>query len=186
MWRQPDCLSRSDGEKMTKITDDDLMQHFNLLRTDPQKYLSLADEVVRSNPDDPHAYFSRYQAWNRLGRKDLALADLNKTLSLEHHWITYESRGNLLCELGRYRAALDDFNRAEAMDPEEWAGGFGPLYRADCHACLGDETAALADCARLPDDHWTPGLFGAPAGNKDQVIAEIRRRAAAARSSRQP
>jgi tetratricopeptide (TPR) repeat protein len=174
------------GETMTKITSDVLSEQFNLLRTDPQKYLSLADEFVRSNPDVPDGYFSRHHAWGRLGRKDLALADLNKAISLEQHWINYESRAHLLCELGRYREALHDLNRAEAMDPEEWAGGFGLLYRADCHARLGDETAALADCARLPDDHWTPGLYGAPAGNKAQVTEEIRRRTAAARSSQRP
>ena len=166
---------------MTKITHEYLTQNFTLLRTDPEKFLSLAEELVRSDPDDSRAYFTRHQAWSRLGRKDLALSDLNKTLSLEQHWVTYEARGNLLCELGRYREALDDFNRAEAMDPEEWAGGFGPLFRADCHARLGDETAALADCARLPDDHWTPGVFGAPAGNKAQVTDEVRRRAAEVR-----
>ena len=183
MRRQPYSLTKADGDVMAKITHEYLMQNFDLLRTDPQKYLGLAKELVRSNPDSPDGYFSRYHAWSRLGRKDLALADLNKTISLEQHWVNYDARGSLLCELGRFRGALDDLNRAEAMDPEEWAGAFGLLVRANCHARLGDETAALADCARLPDDHWTPGLYGAPAGNKVQVIAEIRRRAAAARSS---
>jgi tetratricopeptide (TPR) repeat protein len=169
---------------MTKITHEHLMQNFDLLRTDPRKYLDLADELIRSNPDSPDGYFSRSQAWDSLGRKDLALADLNKTLSLEQHWVNYESRGVLLRELGRYREALDDLNRAEATDPERWAGGFGPLFRAECHARLGDETAALADCARLPDDHWTPGPFGSLAGNKAEVIAQVRRLAAEARMPR--
>ncbi len=34
---------------------------------------------------------------------------------------------------------------------------------------------SLADCATLRDDHWTPGVCGAPAGNKDEVTEEIRR-----------
>lgn len=62
-------------------------------------------------------------------------------------------------------------------------GGFGPLFRADCHARLGDEAAALADCETMPDDHWTPGLFGTPVGTKQEVAAELRRRAAAAREN---
>lgn len=168
---------------MTKITHEYLMEHFHLLRTDPKAFLGLAEELVCSNPEDPAGYFSRYQAWYELGRKDLALTDLNKTLSLEEHWINYESRGVLLRDFGRYREAIQDFDRAEATDSEGWSGGFGCLYRAECYARLGNEAAALADCARLGDDHWTPGPFGAPAGNKAQVIAEIHRLVAQARSS---
>jgi hypothetical protein len=46
---------------------------------------------------------------------------------------------------------------------------------------VGDEASALDCCARLPDNHWTPGLDGAPAGNKAEVAAELRRIAAEAR-----
>jgi hypothetical protein len=52
------------------------------------------------------------------------------------------------------------------------------LYQADCHSRLGNKPAALAACARLADDHWTPGLVGAPAGSKAEVIAEVQRRLA--------
>jgi len=55
------------------------------------------------------------------------------------------------------------------------------LYEADSHAHLGDEASALDCCSRLPENHWTPGLDGAPAGNKAEVAAELRRIAAAAR-----
>lgn len=76
------------------------------------------------------------------------------------------SRANLLVEMGRFAEALRDLDAAQAMEPEEWVDCWGPYFRADCHARLGNEAAALADCADLPDDHWTPGVEGAPAGNK--------------------
>ena len=87
----------------------------------------------------------------------------------------------VLRQLGEYRKAIDDFDRSDALDAKGFVDSWGPLFRADCHARLGNEEAALADCARLADDHWTPGIHGSPAGNKQEVIAEIRRRAVAAR-----
>jgi tetratricopeptide (TPR) repeat protein len=166
---------------MSKITSDDLERQFHLLRSAPEQYLAMAQELVRADPDKSDGYWARYQAYETLEKYDLALADLDKVLSLKPQWIVYECRGNVLRALGRYREALADFNRAEAIDPNDWNGGFGHLFRADCHARLGNEQAALEDCAALRDDHWTPGILGAPAGNRDQVLAAIRRLAARAR-----
>jgi tetratricopeptide (TPR) repeat protein len=145
-----------------------------LLRSDPDRYLALVQTYVQEHPSDPVGYFRRHHAWERLGRRDLALKDLDHCLRLEPDWITFLARGRLLRDMGRYENAISDFNRAEAADPEAWPTALGPLYRADCYARLGNEAAALADCARLPDDHWTPGVFGTPAGDKHEVTAEIR------------
>jgi tetratricopeptide (TPR) repeat protein len=164
------------------ISHDDLMAQFHLLRSDPAKYLELANQLVQHDPSDGHAYFSRHQAWAHLNRYDLALADLNKSLSLEPHYVTHRARGKILRDMGRYREAIDAFNRCQEMDPIAWVNALGPLLRADCHARLGNEEAALADCASLRDEHWTPGIFGTPAGNKAEVAAELRRIAAAARA----
>jgi hypothetical protein len=75
----------------------------------------------------------------------------------------------------RYENALQDFGRGEAMDPADWAQeAFGLLFQAHCHARLGHEENALAYCARLPDDFLTPGLEGAPAGDKAQIADQLR------------
>lgn len=171
---------------MTKIiTHDDVDRQFHLLRSDPERFLELTNKLVEQHPTDANAYFVRHQAWSRLGCFDLALADLDTSLGLENHFVTHDARGKVLRDLGRYREAIDAYNRSERMDPIQWRGGFGALFRADCHARLGDETAALADCETMPDDHWTPGMFDLPAGNKQEVAAELRRRAAAVRAGRQ-
>ncbi len=166
-----------------KVTHDDLTQNFHLLRSDPAKFLELADELVRQNPKDHRAYFRRHWPLALLGQHDLALADLDQAISLEEHYGHREARGDLLRDMGRLPEAIDEYDRAESMDPEAWLGGFGPLFRADCHARLGNLEAALADCATLRDEHWTPGMNGTPAGNKEEVAAELRRRATAARKS---
>jgi len=163
------------------MTDEKRMQNFRLLQSNPSEYLEMTDDLVRQNPTDPDAYFSRHQAWIRLGKPECALADLDKSLSLQKHYVTFRARGNVLRRMGNYRAAIDDYNTSEAMNPNAWTGGFGPLFRAECYGRLGDVESALADCATLPEEHWTPGLLGAPAGTKADVIAEIKRVAALAR-----
>ena len=180
-------MSAHEGRVMArgKLSADDLIKNFHLLRSHPVKYLALAQEFVRQNPNDPGAYFSRHWGWAELGRMDRALADLDRALSLEQHPVTYGARAMVLRAIGRHRDAIDDFNRAEALATDRSKVDFDRLFRADCHARLGDEKAALADCALLRDDHWTPGVFGAPKGNKQEVIAEIRRRAAAGRRAAQ-
>ena len=70
------------------------------------------------------------------------------------------------------------------MQPELWPYEFGPLFRADCYARLGNEAAALADCETLPNNHWTPASLVPPAETSRRVAAGLRHRAAAARDQR--
>src|SRR5579875_203603 len=178
----PNPIGIAMGKKMRHVDIDmeGMQRIHHIMHSDPRRCLDICNAHIRANPTDPTGYFTRHQVLNRLGRKDHALADLNKSLSLEPHKTSYRARGNLLRSMGEYRKAIDDFDRAEAMDPAGFEDAFGHLFRADCHARLGNKEAALADCAKLRDDHWTPGLLGAPAGNKDQVIAEIHRLVAVA------
>jgi tetratricopeptide (TPR) repeat protein len=141
---------------------------------------SSANALIEQDPNDSLAYFTRHQAWKSLGQPHLALDDLDRSLALDDHYGAHEARGRVLHPLGRYHEAVAAYDRSEQLDPEQWRGGFGPLYRANSYARLGNEPAAMADCDALPDDHWTPGLSEAPAGNKQEVAAELRRRAAAA------
>jgi tetratricopeptide (TPR) repeat protein len=140
------------------------------------------NDRVRRNPKDANAYYSRHFAWLRLNQPQLALDDLNKVMELDPDQSTLLSRGKVHRQMGNYSDAIADFDRAESLDPGLWENdALGPYYQADCHARLGDETAALACCSRLPDDFWTPGLRGAPADDKREVAAELRRIAARAR-----
>lgn len=139
------------------------------------------DDRIRSHPNDPSLYFSRHQAWDRLGRLDLALADVDTALRLDDKPVRRLVCGEILFRLGRYREALDNFRRGEALDPQLWREMSGPLYEAECHLYLGDGAAALAACARLPDTHWSPGLWGTARGNKDEITADITRRIAEGR-----
>jgi len=57
---------------------------------------------------------------------------------------------------------------------------FLDINRAACHARLGELEAALAQCARIPEDHCMPGFNGAPGGTKAQITETCRKFAAEA------
>jgi tetratricopeptide (TPR) repeat protein len=166
-------------------TPDELRAFHRLLRSDPQEYLRIVNQWIAENPKDSGAYFSRHFAWMTLGEPQRALEDLNKVIELDPGLISFLSRAHVYRHLGHYEKAIEDFNRGEAIDPKEWKdSAFGPFFQADTHARLGNEVAALACCAHLPDDFWTPGFKGAPGGGKAEIADELRRRAAQARRRR--
>jgi len=159
---------------MNKSTPDIDVALHQILCADPQKYVALMSDRINKDPNDSFAYSRRHDGWMHLGQRDNALADISRSIELRPHAVTYLDRGNLLAEIGRHREALDDYAKAEAM-ASDWDDMWGPLFQAHSHAWLGNEKEALAACRRLPDDHWTPGLSGAPGGNKQEVTDEIRR-----------
>lgn len=150
-----------------------------LRREDPQRFFEIVDEWLREDPRNFRPYFRRHFAWADMGEPRRALDDLNKVVELAPTPAAFCARGAIYRDLGEYENALADFRRGEAMNPKEWQdAAITLLYQADAHARLGDETAALSCCGRLPDGFWTPGLGGAPAGNKADVADKLRRIAA--------
>ncbi len=178
----------SDRSELTKepTTPEELLATHKILRSDPQRYLRIVNEWIKENPANIHAYFDRHSAWMRLGEPRLALEDLNTVIDLarEPDPISFFSRGLVYRHLGQYQKALEDFDRGEAIEPKRWEEDvvFGLLYQADLHARLGDEASALAYCARLPDDFWTPDIYGAPGGGKADIADKLRRIAADGRA----
>jgi tetratricopeptide (TPR) repeat protein len=175
-----------DIEEMKEPTSaEELRALHDILRTDPQRYLRIVNGWIEQNRENSHAYFDRHSAWMRIGEPQRALADLNKVIELQSQpsAMSLMARGEVYRHLGHHELALADLDRAETIDPEDWQHGivFGLLYQADSHARLGNEAAALNCCARLPDDFWTPGLNGAPSGDKAEVAEKLSGIAAAAR-----
>jgi len=165
-------------------TPEEVLAMHKLLRSDPRRYLESVNEWLDANPRSSHAYYDRHLAWMHLGEPRRALEDLNKAIELNPDAAGFLSRGEVLRHLGEYNRALDDFARGEALDKEQWrADAIGLLLQADCHARLGDDATALDCCERLPDDFWTPGVGGAPSGDKQAIAGKLRVLAAEARAS---
>jgi tetratricopeptide (TPR) repeat protein len=156
-----------------------------LLRSDTERYLQIVNGWIEENPGNSHAYFDRHMAWIKLGEPQRALADLCMAIQLDPKPVSFWARGDVYRCLGEYEKALEDLGRAEAINPAQWTeDAFGLVSQADCHARLGDEAAALACCARLPDDFWTGSMEGAPGGSKAEIADKLRLIAAEARRRR--
>lgn len=91
---------------------------------------------------------NNYHAWNSLcWTQFLAGADAHETLAacdraveLNSHYInSFDSRGFVLIRLGRYRAAIADFNQALAINPNFGSSLFG---RGVAKAHIGDRSGA--------------------------------------------
>jgi tetratricopeptide (TPR) repeat protein len=156
-----------------------------LLRSDPQRHLQIVTKWIADNPANSHAYFDRHFAWLELGEPQRAIADLEMVIQLDPKPVAFWSRGEVYRRIGEYEKALEDLDRAEAINPAQWTeDAFGLLVQADCHARLGNEAAALACCARLHDDFWTGSIEGAPGGSKAEIAEKLRLIAADARRAR--
>lgn len=163
-------------------TPEEVSALHKLLRSDPQRYLRIVNEWIAENPNDHHAYFERHYVWMKLGEPQRALDDLNITSSwTRSRWC--------LC-----RAAKSTGCSANTKRPWRITAALRPLIRRNgrtMHSvscikptptpALGDEKAALACCARLPDDFWTPGMNSTPSGGKAEIAEKVRQIAAEVR-----
>jgi tetratricopeptide (TPR) repeat protein len=165
-----------------EISPEELLALHELRRSDPGRFLNVMNEWVQENPKNFRPYFTRHFIWNKVGEPRRALDDLDRVIELAPTQAAFCARGRVYRQLGEHANALADFQHGESINPHEWGDqGITLLYQADSHAHLGDEASALACCARLPDDFWTPGLDGAPGGGKAEIAEQLRRIAAEAR-----
>jgi tetratricopeptide (TPR) repeat protein len=176
---------REDANMTEPTTAAETLAFHKLRKSDPQRAAQIASRWLENDPTSATALYSRHVAWMELGDTQRALDDLDNSIELHPHPMSYLSRAEVYRHIGEYEKAIDDFGRGEAMDPARWRENAIPLlYQADTYARLGDEIHALACCAKLPDHFWTPGPDGTPAGGKAEIAHELTRRAARATRQR--
>jgi tetratricopeptide (TPR) repeat protein len=161
----------------------DLDEATRCVTSDPERSLGICDNFLQVNPDDRRGLFCRFQAWDALCEYENALSDINRVIEKSPDFASYFSRGMFLHKFGHYERAVADLTKARELDVDGLARSTIALYRADSLARLGRLDDALADGALVADDHWMPALCGIPEGNKQDFIAELRRRAEAAPKS---
>lgn len=182
-----EMVAINNGSMKEPSTATEVLELHRTLRTDPQRYLRVVNGWIEANPSNAHAFWQRHLGWIKIRQPYRALDDLDRAIELDPEPVAFRSRAKVHRQLGDYEKALADFSRGEALDPKQWEDdAFGIYYQADTHARLGNERAALAYCARLPEYFWTPGIHGAPAGSKTEIADELRRRAADAKKNRDP
>lgn len=88
-----------------------------------QRALEKYDEALGTVPDHIHALRGRARSLMQLGQSAQALAAFNTVISLEPDFAaSYANRGILHDRMGRYEKAIEDYERAIALDAETAEG----------------------------------------------------------------
>lgn len=108
--------------------------------------LTLLSDVITHYPDHYYGYFVRGSAHTQNNDLQAALADYNRSISLNAEFgPAYNNRGHTLKELSRYEEALTDLNRAIELDPSvpDFFNNRGIVYSR-----IGDQDRAITDFDR--------------------------------------
>jgi len=87
--------------------------------------ISKYNEIITLSPDDPWAYYSRGNAYRRLGEYQRAISDQTKAIEIESGIpnnmriaAPYYVRGLAHQSLGDHQRAIEDFDKAIDLDPD--------------------------------------------------------------------
>jgi tetratricopeptide (TPR) repeat protein len=84
----------------------------------PQAAMPLLDRIVERAPEWAEGWNKRATVYYLLDEYDRSLADIDKVLALEpRHFGALAGRGLIHIAQENYRAALDDYRRARAVNP---------------------------------------------------------------------
>jgi tetratricopeptide (TPR) repeat protein/predicted Ser/Thr protein kinase len=84
----------------------------------PAEALRLYQDGIKFAPDDVNLLEGRAAALSALGRNEDAEADMDRVLTARTDAESYSNRGVIRSRRGRAREALEDFERALRMEPE--------------------------------------------------------------------
>ncbi len=110
--------------------------------------LALCENELKSKPDDPNLLAYRGVAQMRLGKADLAKADLLKAISLDGKVGWYHRElGNVYSDQGKYRDAIASFDNNLLLDPRARNSSGVYAGRAYANLNLREPAKAVADAS---------------------------------------
>ncbi len=117
---------------------------------DYRSELSIWQDTVVKQLDNPRAYNNRGQAYKSRGQHELATRDYNKAIELDPAYAkAYNNRGNAYGSKGEYDQAIRDLNKAIKLDPKNahaYYSNRGVVYRdkGDLEQAIRDFDQAIA------------------------------------------
>lgn len=121
-----------------------------------QAAIAVFNQILTINPNYYNAYYNRASNYKALGKLQLDLQDLTKTLQLtnNNHVSALINRANIYIKLKQDRQAKQDLDRAIALNPDEANAYFN---RALVNLLLGNRKAAQSDLNRAEQLHRKDG-----------------------------
>ncbi len=136
--------------------------------------LSLWENNIKRTPNKARVNINLARAYGSLNRYDEAIAYYNRALAINPTNVTYENRGVIYFNQGRFAEALADFNKSIDMDPKYF---LTYTKRAWVYKQLHNHEAALADLERaeqlapnFPDIYVMRGRIWMELGNHEKAF----------------
>lgn len=144
---------------------------------DNQSAIADFSRVLRTNPADIDALFSRSTAYANIHQRPKALADLDAVIRIEpSNGDAFNSRGIVRFDMGEYREAVSDYSRAIALEPQSSVAYYnrGNAFRAlnDLSAAAQDYRSAFGLEPDLVDNRVSACWLHAIAGESQAAISE--------------
>ena len=139
------------------------------------------DYIIEKNHQrEPVCYYSRGQAFDKMGRFDRAIEDYDEAIALSPTLtVAYYNRAVVFDKLGQYDRALADYNRVLTLDPNYY-GAY--INRGLFFYNTGQFNSAIADFDRAislkPADseaYYNQGLVFDKTGQLDKALADYAR-----------
>lgn len=132
------------------VGSNDISSKFKALASQGKnsELLALSEKELKSKPDDPTLLAYRGVAQLRLGKAELAKADLLKAISLDDKagWY-YRELGNVYSDQGKYRDAIASFDKSLLLDSSVHNSCGVYAGRAYANLCLREPAKAVADAS---------------------------------------
>jgi tetratricopeptide (TPR) repeat protein/S1-C subfamily serine protease len=107
------------------------------------KALAAINQAIRLQPNNPNLYNEKYGVLRDLKRYREAAAAINKAIELSPRAAFYNNRGNVRYELGDKQGAIQDYNQAIKINPND---ALAYNNRGIVRNELGDKQGAIQDC----------------------------------------
>ena len=150
--------------------------------------LSDAEQAVKLSPKDGDAYLCRGSANAAIGLHKEAIVDFTKALRCPNNsyfprstflYLCHWDRADSKAELGKHADAIDDYDRAIALNPKYPEAHF---YRGISNVELGNHAGAITDCDRAialkpkyAEAHYCRGRANFVLGNYAGAITDYGR-----------
>ncbi len=184
-WRQ--CSFWENGITLfshtLQITPNNYFVHHRLgvellKNKDFERAIAHYNEAIRLNPDSPHYYCDRADAYIETGQFSRAMDDYGQAIRLRpYEGQFYSNRGNAYAKLGQDKLAMDDYNEAIRISPD-----LAELYynRGTAYAEFGQYLLAIEDFDKaisldpdFVDAYYNKGTLYAKIGQYQPAIEDF-------------
>ena len=138
--------------------------------------MALFDRAIQENPQDARAWCDRAYTWTAMKELDKARLDCRSSLQADPHYAkAYGVLGNINWISGDTNDALNDFDQALSLDPNDatlWYNRGLYYFQRDSGKCVIDMTQAIRLARNYEDPYYIRGNVYLDQQHFDEAIQD--------------